>query len=324
MRVGIIGSGTMGLTHLQAWKNLGVEVVMHSQDQAHALHLAQQHGISTILTLESLFDHVDIVDICTPTETHKDLTLQAARAGKHVICEKPMALSEQDAQQMIEACAQHKVRLFIAMVVRFFPQYTAAQKMIQEGRIGQPRVLRLKRVANPPYGGSAWFANEQRSGGMLVDMMLHDIDYAIWCAGPVSRVYAQCTRAGIRQYAQAILTHTGGAISHVECGWVYPPGVFRTGLDIAGSEGLIEWSSDQLPTLRHLQAEENSSKPQVGLPAVAGADPFLLELQHAHQAIESGTEFRVTSQDALYALRVALAARESSRHHTAINLGRHP
>src|SRR5258708_14610889 len=159
-----------------------------------ARKFSQRHNIQSFGDSADLLNNVDIVDICTPTATNKPLVLTAAKAGKQVICEKPIALTVEDAQAMIEACRQ--VRFFIGMVLRFFPQYRAAKQLVAAGRIGKPGVLRLKRVSYVPQKPEAWYFNDAVSGGMAVDLMIHDFDYARWLAGEVERVYALKTHAG--------------------------------------------------------------------------------------------------------------------------------
>jgi predicted dehydrogenase len=313
MRVGIIGTGTMGEVHATAWQSIGAELTgCSSSNPTQAEAFGRRHEIRTFPNHDELLNNVDIVDICTPTATHKSLVLAAAKAGKHVICEKPIALTVEDAQAMIDAC--QGIRFFVGMVLRFFPQYRSTKQLVAAGRIGEPGVLRLKRVSYVPQNPEAWYFNQTLSGGMVVDLMIHDFDYARWLAGEVERVFALKTQAdtGSAQYIQAVLRLKSGAIALVEGGWAYPPGVFRTGFDLSGTDGLIEWSSDQpspLITFFPPKAEETAS---VGLPTSGLADdPFAAELRHAYQSIQSGAPFEVTAEDALEALRISLAVRKS-------------
>jgi predicted dehydrogenase len=313
MRVGIIGTGTMGEVHATAWQSIGAELTgCSSSNPTQAEAFGRRHEIRTFPNHDELLNNVDIVDICTPTATHKSLVLAAAKAGKHVICEKPIALTVEDAQAMIDAC--QGIRFFVGMVLRFFPQYRSTKQLVAAGRIGEPGVLRLKRVSYVPQNPEAWYFNQTLSGGMVVDLMIHDFDYARWLAGEVERVFALKTQAdtGPAQYIQAVLRLKSGAIALVEGGWAYPPGVFRTGFDLSGTDGLIEWSSDQpspLITFFPPKAEETAS---VGLPTSGLADdPFAAELRHAYQSIQSGAPFEVTAEDALEALRISLAVRKS-------------
>ena len=322
MRIGIVGTGTMAEVHAAAWRTVGAEIAgCTSSNPTQAEAFSQRHKIRSFDDYAKLLDTVDIVDICTPTAAHKPLALAAAEAGKHVICEKPIALTVEDAEAMIKACRD--VRFFVGMVLRFFPQYRSAKQLVAAGRIGKPGVLLLKRVSYAPQKPEAWYFNEALSGGLVVDLMIHDFDYARWLAGDVERVYALKTHAdsGAAQYVQAILRLKSGAIALIEGGWAYPPGVFRTGLDISGTDGVIEWSSDQASPLLTFFPPKMEETASVGLPTSGLTDdPFAAELRHAYQCIQSGAPFEVTAEDSLQALRISLAVRESLRAGKPIEL----
>jgi predicted dehydrogenase len=280
-----------------------------------------------VSSVAELLERVDVVDICTPTPSHLEYTRLAASAGKHVVCEKPIALNLSDAQAMMDACRTANVRLFIAHVVRFFPQYRAAKDACSSGQIGDLGVIRLKRAAyRPQIQGENWFLDDSKSGGMIVDLMIHDFDYARWLGGDVERVYARSAR-GIRpdspgDYALVTLRFKSGAMALIEGGWAYPKGVFRTAIDISGMDGLIEWNSDASSTLRpFLENTVLEGVPDVGLPvSILAEDPYETQIRHVKHALETGAPFLVTPQDALEALRIALAARRSLEMGRAVRL----
>jgi predicted dehydrogenase len=312
MRVGIIGTGTMGEVHAAAWQAIGAELAgCYSTNPAQTEMFAKRYQTSAFANLPDLLNRVDIVDVCTPTAFHKSAVLAAAEAGKHVICEKPIALTVEDAQAMIDACRD--VRFFVGMVLRFFPQYRTAKELVAAGRIGQPAVLRLKRVSYVPQKPPGdWYFDDTISGGMVLDLMIHDFDYARWLVGEVERVHALKTAEGPQQYVQAILRLRSGAIALVEGGWANPPGVFRTALDLSGTDGLIEWSSDQPSPLLTLVPPKTGATSAVGLPTGGLTDdPYTAQLRHAYQCIQSGVPFEVTAEDALAALRIGLAVKAS-------------
>jgi myo-inositol 2-dehydrogenase / D-chiro-inositol 1-dehydrogenase len=318
MRVGMVGSGVMGGVHAQAWLEAGAQVVaVYSASLESALGLAAQYCARVCSSLAELLEHVDVVDLCVPTHLHHAMTLEAAAAGKHVICEKPMALEIGDARAMIEACEKSDVRLFIAHVVRFFPQYRAARDAVQAGQIGDLGVMRLKRSAyQPRVSGENWFLDSQKSGGMVLDLMVHDFDYARWLGGPVTRVFAKSARTSRADaptdYALVTLEFESGAMAQVEGGWAYPAGVFRTGFDLAGAGGLIEWSSDTTNTVKSFLEPVNSSAAEVGLPlSILAEDPYVTQIKHVKHALETGSEFLVKPEEALEALRIGLAAKRS-------------
>lgn len=327
MRVGIVGAGTMAGVHAAGWKHTDAELIgVMSKNHTAALELSQKHSTKTFDTYEELLKQVDIIDICTPTDFHKEMVLQGAQAGKHIICEKPIALTVKDGKEMIEACNKAKVRLFIAMVVRFFPQYSAAQKAVASGQLGKVGVMRFKRVSYQPTGDEAWFTNESRSGGMLVDLMIHDFDYARWLGGNVKRVFAKSVRTqdpkAPGDYALVTLGFDDGRMALVEGGWAYPPGYFRTSLDIAGSDGVLEWRSDDAVTIQpFLKPKGEKNVARVGVPSsILAEDPYTTEIKHAFECIKNNKEFLVTAEDGLEALRIALAAKESLRTGRAIHI----
>jgi myo-inositol 2-dehydrogenase / D-chiro-inositol 1-dehydrogenase len=318
MRIGIVGAGSMGQVHSAAWLEAGAQVIaVHSASLESALGLAAQYGARVCSSLAELLEHVDVVDLCVPTHLHHVMTLEAANAGKHVVCEKPMALELNDARAMIEACEKAGVRLFIAHVVRFFPQYRAARDALHSGQIGNLGVLRLKRAAyQPRVSGENWFLDSQKSGGMILDLMVHDFDFARWLGGPVARVFAKSARAvtadAPTDLALVTLEFESGAMAQIEGGWAYPAGVFRTGFDIAGSSGLIEWSSDDTNTIKSFLEPTNSGIADVGLPlSILAEDPYLTQIKHVKHALETGSEFLVSPAEALEALRIGLAAKLS-------------
>jgi predicted dehydrogenase len=315
----------MGATHAEGWKSLaseGVELVgvVANRPDGTGDRLAKQHGFTVYDTYEQLLKDVDVIDICAPTNLHRELVLAAAAAGKHILCEKPIALNLADGREMIEACKRANVRLFIAMVVRFFAQYRAAQRVVTAGEIGQPCVIRLTRVAYQPRKAfDNWFLDEARSGGMILDMMIHDFDYARWLAGDVTRVFAKSVRSNRPDapgdYALVTLRFAGGAIGHIEGGWAYPEGIFRTGMDIAGRDGVIEWKSDHSDTVRtYLSQPPAQQSAEVGLPVSATSEsPYTTEIRHFYDALVHNKPFDVTPEDSLAALQIALAARESAK-----------
>jgi predicted dehydrogenase len=321
----------MGVAHAPAWKNLsqrGVELAgFYSAHGENAAALARQYDVKTYASYEALLADVDIVDLCIPTDFHRDLTIQAAQAGKHVICEKPIALTLDDGRAMIEACEKAGVRLFIAHVLRFFPPYLSAQAVVAAGQIGKPAVIRLTRAGyQPRKAQNNWFIDEARSGGMILDLMIHDYDFARWLAGDVQRVFAKSARAirpeALGDYVLVTLRFASGAVAHIEGGWAYPPGFFRTSMDIAGTDGVLEWSSDKTqPMETHLDVQPTQQVAEVGLPpSLESETPFDLELRHFYDALVHDKPFSITTRDALAALQIGLAARESVKTGRAVTL----
>jgi predicted dehydrogenase len=217
---------------------------------------------------------------------------------------------------MIEACESAGVRLFVAQVVRFFPEFARAKEVLDSGALGRLGVVRSVRGGAPPsYSG--WFADVAQSGGVILDVAIHDIDYLRWLCGDVVRVFARgLTLRGLGvDHALITLRFASGVIGHVEASWAFPAGNFRTGFELAGTEGLLTHDSDDARPLEvqyHPGAAPTSSH-MAAAPSQLDDDPYFKELQHFLDALDSETAFLVTPRDALAALQVALSALESLR-----------
>lgn len=321
LRVGIVGSGFMGSFHAAGWSQTPAELVgFHSLDQAQVNRLIERYGGRSFPTLDALLDAVDVIDICTPTHLHHPMILQAAAKGKHILCEKPLTRTVAQAEEALAACRAAGVKLLVAHVVRFFPEYAQARAIVERGEIGRVGVVRLKRVSfQPKLQSDNWFLDAEKSGGMILDLMIHDFDYARWVAGEVESVFAKSARStrpdAPGDYALAILRHTSGALSHVEGGWAYPPPMFRTSLEIAGDGGLIEHpAGSSVPLGVHLKESGKGDGAEIAVPASPLLeDPYITEIKHFYDVLAHGTPSRVTAEDGLAALKIAFAAIESAQ-----------
>jgi predicted dehydrogenase len=316
LKVGLLGAGFMGVTHAAGWVRTPANVAgVYAVDVEKARKLAHQYDLALFGSYEELLQQVDVVDICTPTHLHHAHVLQAAAAGKHIICEKPLALTVAEAQEMVTVCEKAGVKLLVAHVVRFFPEYAQAKFAVDRGEIGNVAVVRLTRASfQPKMAEGNWFLDFSKSGGMLLDLMIHDFDYARWVAGEVESVFAKSVRSAApdspNDYGIAILRHTNGAISNVEGGWAYPPPMFRTALEIAGDAGLIEHPAEgSKPLGVYLKQTPGSDSPDVGLPmSPLLEDPYTTQVKHFHDVLTKGIPSRVTAQDGLAAVKIARAA----------------
>jgi len=304
----------MGRVHAVGWAQTpACLAAIYSKYPDEVRELASTCDAEGVDSLDALLDRVDVVDIGTPTHRHHEIVLRAAAAGKHIVCEKPLARTVEQADEMIAACERAGVKLLVAHVVRFFPEYARAKAIVDRGDIGRVGVVRLRRVsALPTWAVDNWLMDLDKSGGMMLDLMVHDYDYARWVAGDVETVFAR--RAGVeRDYAQAILRHKNGALSHIEGGWAYPPGMFRTALEIAGDGGLIEHpSGSSTPLEIHLMNADAGS--YTGVPrSPLRESPYTTEIKHFYDVLANDAAPRVTASDGREALRIALAAIESAR-----------
>jgi UDP-N-acetylglucosamine 3-dehydrogenase len=322
LRIAVLGAGTMGLTYA---RNIAVmpeleAVGVCDADPERAELAAKLCGAHTAAYTD--FDQLialaqpEAVCVCLPTYLHKTYVLKLAALGIHVICEKPIALQVEDAREMEEACRQSGVRLFIGHVVRFFPNYTDALRTVKEGAIGKAGMAHLKRFGSFPVGAGSWYRDRSKSGNVIMDLMIHDIDYARSLFGEVDSVYARMSGPEHEQlqYAQVTLHFKDRQIAILDGMWGYA-GPFTTQFEISGDGGVIRFHSGQVHSLQITKSEDDSQKrASVQVPSSPSMhDPYYYELAHFISCIQSGAEPLVTVQDAIEAVRIALAAQSSAQ-----------
>lgn len=244
-RVGILGAGGMGAVHAHAWRQIPeVEILAHDPHGATRLE-----GVSDPGSVPALLDASEIVDVCLPTDLHEEATVAALEAGKHVFLEKPAARTLAQAERIAEAANAADRVLGVGLVVRLFPEYARASQTVRSGQIGKPAACRVRRGGSAPTGIDRWFRDPERSGGILLDLAIHDFDWLRWTFGEPKRVYARHVRAEEGEYALSTLTFASGLVAHVESTWLDPSG-FRTAFEVCGSEGMLEYDSRRAPSLR--------------------------------------------------------------------------
>jgi predicted dehydrogenase len=320
MKVGIVGVGFMGTTHAAGWRETPAELVgFAAETEGEAGALARQYDARVYPSLAEMLPDVDVLDICSPTHLHHEMALQAAARGKHIICEKPLARTTRQAREIVSACRKAGVQLLVAHVVRFFPEYALARAAVATGQIGKPGVIRLHRGSyRPKKPAGNWFLDEVKSGGILMDLMIHDYDYARWVAGEVQSVSARRVTQRHPEapvdYGLVILSHRSGALSHIAGAWAYPPPTFRTHLEIAGDRGLIEFDSEGTAPIQNLILKTGGADaPDVALPSSPVSEsPYTTQIKEFYWALAQGAPARVEASDGLAAVQIAEAALESA------------
>ncbi|SMF90787.1 Predicted dehydrogenase [Paenibacillus uliginis N3/975] len=327
MNIAIIGCGTMGMTHAH---NLGkmpgvkvsgvADLIQKRADQA-----AEACGAVPYKDWELMLEQVkpDTVVVCLPTYLHKSLVLKLAERGLHIICEKPAALTLEDAKEMKAACSKHGVRLFIGHVVRFFPNYRNAFDQVRSGKIGEAKMAYFKRHGSYPIGVSFWYRDRSKSGGVIMDLMIHDIDFACWLFGDVESVYASVTKPSLSmEYAQVTLKFSSGAIANLTGFWGYA-GPFTTQFEISGKEGIIRFDSNQVQSLDlKVATGGDDQKVAVQVPSSPTLhDPYYDEVKHFIECIREGSEPIVSAADACRAVEIALACEHSAQTGQPVRMG---
>ena len=298
-RVALIGAGAMGGEHGRQWQAVpGVEVVgVLAASREEAGRVAEAAGCPAFGADE--FDALlrqtgpDIVDVCVPTPLHRENVERAAAAGKAIFVEKPLARTLADCDAIVHAVERAGVPLMAGHVLRFFPEYAAAKRLVDAGGVGKAAAIRTARLGGMPHGWQGWYADGAQSGGVVLDLMVHDFDWLRWTFGPVQRVFAQGLygkpeHAGARDYALVTLRLESGAVAHVTGSWAHPGG-FRTTLEIAGDAGLIEHDSARSAPLTLAQhTAEGGRGGGVGKPTGGGGRPVLPGTERVRRGATTG------------------------------------
>jgi len=323
VRIGLVGAGFIGGVHLNAYANIPEAEVVGVADASResAVAGARLVGARPYASYDELVaaEDVDVVDICLPTAFHKDFALKAAGDGKNVILEKPLARTIEDAREILDAFSEGP-RLFVGHVVRFFPEYVGIKEKIDTGELGRIGVVRTSRRSPFLRGWNDWYADWRASGGVLVDLLIHDFDFLRWTLGEVERVYARGVLGreyNRLDYALVTLRFEGGAIAHVEGHWGYP-GPFNYSIEVAGSRAILSADSTEPAALDLVGSGDE-------VPDLAsGTSPYERELAHFVRCIATGEEPVVKPEDAYEALRISLAATESIVKGEPVTLGGRP
>ena len=207
--------------------------------------VAGESDAREVHSVEALLDsEIDAVYIATPAYLHHDQVKICARAGKHVLCEKPLGMTIPEAEEMIESCRTAHVKLGCAFMMRFVAQHVEALKLINDGKIGKPTYARAQLSCwYPPIDG-AWRQNPATGGGgSLIDMGGHCIDLLEMLFGPVSKVSCFVNNT-IHDYesedsATAMLFFENGALATVDTFFCIPDASSKNVLELYGSQGSI-------------------------------------------------------------------------------------
>jgi len=324
LRVGVLGSGFAARElHLPVLSSLsGVEVsAIFGIPYEDALMLARRFKIPKVTDDWRSVVHdpsIDVVLVATPTYTHRAIAEEAIKAGKHVMLEKPIALTVKDGEELVKAYEAGGVKLMVAHCLRFWPEYVRARELVMAGRVGEPRVARAYRLSSHP---GRWFRFQELSGGVAVDMSIHDLDYLRWTLGEVKRVYAvggtySSDSATSIDHFMATLEFENGAVAYVEGSWAMPRNFpFTTYLEIVGTKGLLTVDNQSTSTI---EAYIDNSYYRYG-PIYRNA--YYLEWVAFLDWLNKGVKPPIEPSDAVEALRLALAINKSITEGRVVNPG---
>lgn len=226
IRVGILGCGFMGAMHAACYRALGAQLTAMADVKFEAAQaLAAQYGAVAFDSAEELIASacVDVVDICLPVDLHTSYAVAAMKAGRHVFIEKPVCLTEQEMSLLLKTEAETGVHVQVGQVLRHWREYVWLKETVDAGVYGKVCSGMFKRLSAKPRW-SDWLHELGRSGGVAVEMHVHDVDYVRYLLGEPEGVQAQASRDehGAIQHITALYSYTDGAAIMLEASWDLP------------------------------------------------------------------------------------------------------
>lgn len=333
VRIAILGAGFMGSTHGRAYHKLDdVEITaIYASSAKRAEPLAAELETTWTNDIDSILrnDSIDAIDISLPTPEHRRSVEAALAAGKHVLLEKPLSISMDDASAIVAAADASDRIVMIAHVLRFWPEYVALKHIIDSGELGTPQfVSAVRRQPAPDWteGGP----QGHLTGGSLHDMLIHDFDAANWVLGVPTSAYAI---GGFNPKNQAVdqaqvMVAYPGASATIDGGSTMPESYpFTSRFEVLCDNGAIEYhfqaggrSFEVGEPTNELTVYRNQGDPEVI--EVEQADPYESEVAYFVECVRNGSAAtRATPTDGMRAMKVSLAAQASAERGTPVLIG---
>ena len=316
MKIGIAGAGLMGETHAlnyQKIQDVKVFALAERNEERSEKFLKTFHPVKVYQDVFDMINdnEIDVIDICLPTPLHVPVTIASLNNNKHVLLEKPIALTIEDALKIKDAEEKSNAKLMIAHVLRFWPQYTVIQKYIQDELLEQgiTEIYASRFNELPLWSEGTWIMEEEQSGGLIIDLMIHDIDFITWNLGKVNRVW--CT--GIHNsnnfaiQVMSVLEMANGAVAYVEGGYLHPSQAgLSSQMRVYTGNSLLEMYSHQNNIVL---TRSNGPREELKVPSMDG---YYEEIKYFIDCIRHDKEIRqVTTEDAIGSLKICLSLKES-------------
>jgi predicted dehydrogenase len=318
--VAILGGGFMAASHAANYRALGDRVRVKTvasrpSGRAAAVAASVDADLSDDLQAALRDPDVDAVDICLPTPLHREWAEASFAAGKHVLLEKPIALTLEDADAIVAAAVRSGSLFMVGLVLRFWPEYVELQRRLAGGEVGRPLSVSTLRLS-PPADWNDWMGDPAKSGGVPVDLLIHDFDQMNWLLGTPRRVFARASRP---DHVFAVVEYDGAeglAEGSMAMPSAYP---FSSNIRVLAERAVAEYAFSAAPAEgggnigasdapRGLRLYLRDRAEPLSLP-VESADPWGPEIAYFVECVEHGrAPEQGTGAQARAALAVSLAA----------------
>jgi len=338
VKVGLVGCGYVSQFHLRAWQRIdNVDLVAVSdKDEKKAQGRASEFNIPEVyIDYRRMLDEagIDVLDIATPPEIHLEMAEEAAQRGIHVLCQKPLAPSMEEAKRIVNACDEYGVRLMVNENWRWRIWYQEIKKLLDEGMIGEVFYCHINgrsSSAVPTYKGPRPFQKQPYFASMprliLYENMIHLIDVCRFFFGECQSVYAQMRRinkVSVGEDMASLMLNMGRVLAIVERSWCskgYPSSLNTEKMEIEGERGTI--FLDEQGRIRVVIDEEDGREdiwPEYDIGDFY-IDSYIKCQSHFIDSLLTGKEFQTSGRDNLKTLEITLRGYESAEKNQVIYL----
>ena len=294
MKVGLIGIGGMGFVHFNCYKKIaGIEIAVADVRVDMAKEKIKDESIPVYASYEEMIEKedLDFVDICTPSYMHADMAVYALEHGLHVLSEKPMSISSGEASRMIAAKEKSGKLLMTAHVVRFMSPYVYLKSVIDSGELGKPVHVIMHRLSEAPkWSWENWMLVPEKSGGVTLDLSVHDIDFTQYVFGEPKSV--QATYRELKDnsnYVSSTFFYDGFTVDTVG-GWYNASIPFRAEYLAVFENGCVESRLGKvLKNGQEVSLEVGEVSEDTGI-NLSGADGYLDEITYFIDCIKNSKE----------------------------------
>jgi UDP-N-acetylglucosamine 3-dehydrogenase len=311
VNVGVIGVGAMGHNHVRVYSRLKNANLMAVSDlmKGTLAEVSKKYQTVGFVDYDNILKmpEIEAVSVCVPTTYHHSVVMGAIEQGKHVLVEKPIAFTLDEARDMIRAAKREGVKLATGHVERFNPAVLEAKKLIREGLIGEIVSVSAKRVGP--------FPPRIKDVGVTIDLAIHEVDVMAYLLdSPASKVYAhvgsRLEKCEFEDHAEIMMEFYNGASGVLEVNWLTP--YKQRKLEVTGTEGIL--------ALDYIDQDVEIFGKNARKVRVPHHEPLMEELNSFLNSIIDDEKPKITGEDGMHALKVVLAAMESAKGKVPVDL----
>lgn len=328
MNFAIVGCGFIANKHAKAINEIeNAKLVAVCDKVTDTMNLyVQEYGATPYTELEDMLENedLDVVCICTPSGFHASIALEIAKAKKHIIVEKPLAMTLEDTEKIIEVCKDNNVKLSVVHPNRFRPVVQEVRKILDENMLG--KISHASCIVNwnrnqEYYDQAPWRGTKQYDGGVLMNQAIHNLDLLLWFMGNPKQVFSMETtrlrNIEAEDVSVGVIQFETGALGTVQASTTVYPKNFEESITIFGEKGTIKIGGSNALFFEHLYID-GLTEPNINdLKETIKEDPWGIPghqriIEDMIQAVLEDREPKVTGEDGRNALKLVLSFYESA------------